>query len=180
MSYEYNEDNLVEQATVDVLDSLGWEIKTAWKNESFGKEGLLGRENKSEVILQKYLIPKLQELNPGLPDSAYKDAYLQIAQKEADKTLDRINKEKYELIKNGVEVSFTKEGKLQKKKLKVFDFKNPQNNHFLAVRQLEVTGDLYNRRPDVVCFVNGIPLVFIELKAHHRDLQHAYDDNLKD
>ncbi len=178
---EYNEDNLVEQATVDVLKSLGWEIKTAWKNENFGKEGLLGRENKSEVILQKYLLPKLREFNPGLPETAYRDAYLQIAQKEADKTLDRINKEKYGLLKNGVEVSFTNDkGELTKKRLKVFDFKNPENNHFLAVRQLEVVGELYNRRPDVVGFVNGIPLVFIELKAHHRDLQHAYDDNLKD
>jgi len=181
MSYEYNEDNLVEQATVDVLDSLGWTIETAWKNESFGAEGLLGRENKSEVILQKYLLPKLKALNHGLPESAYRDAYLQIAQKEADKTLDRINKEKYDLLKKGVEVSYTNDkGILDKKKLKVFDFKNPQNNDFLAVRQLEVVGELYNRRPDVVCFVNGIPLVFVELKAHHRDLQHAYDDNLKD
>ncbi|MDP3587647.1 MAG: type I restriction endonuclease subunit R [Sulfuricurvum sp.] len=181
MSFEYNEDNLVEQATIDVLESLGWAIKTAWKNESFGKDGLLGRENKSEVILQKYLLPKLKKFNPDLPESAYRDAYLQIAQKVADKTLDRINKEKYELIKNGVEVSFTNEkGELTKKRLKVFDFKNPTENDFLAVRQFEVVGDLYSRRPDVVGFVNGIPLVFLELKAHHRDLQHAYDDNLKD
>jgi len=181
MSYEYNEDNLVEQATVDVLDSLGWDIVTAWKSETFGIDGLLGRDNKSEVILKKYLIPKLKEFNPNLPESAYKDAYLKIAQKEADKTLDRINKEKYELLKNGVEVSFINEkGELTKKKLKVFDFKEPQNNHFLAVRQFEVLGELYLRRPDVIGFVNGIPLLFFELKAHHRDLQHAYDDNLND
>ena len=131
MSYEYNEDNLVEQATVDVLASLGWEVETAWKNESFGKDGLLGRENKSDVILQKYLIPQFKILNPDLPETAYRDAYLQIAQKEADKTLDRINKEKYELLKNGVEVSFTNDdGELTKKRLKVFDFKNPENNSF--------------------------------------------------
>jgi type I restriction enzyme R subunit len=80
-----------------------------------------------------------------------------------------------------VQVSFTDDkGKLNKKTLRVFDFDNPENNHFLAVRQLEVTGELYSRRPDVVAFVNGIPLVFLELKAHHRDLRHAYDDNLKD
>lgn len=181
MSYEYNEDNLVEQATVDVLKSLEWDIETAWHNEDFGKNGLLGRENKSEVILQKYLIPKLKEFNPGLPDTAYRDAYLQISQKEADKTLDRINKEKYELLKNGVEVSFiNKKGELTKKKLKVFDFKEATNNHFIAIRQFEVLGELYLRRPDVIGFVNGIPLVFFELKAHHRDLQHAYDDNLND
>jgi len=181
MSTEYNEDNLVEQATVDILADIGWEIQTAWHNEIFGVDGNLGRENKSEVILQKYLLPALEALNPDLPQSAYKDAYLQISQREADKTLDRTNKEKYELIKSGVKVSFTNDkGELTKKTLKVFDFNNPDNNHFLAVRQLEVTGELYNRRPDVIGFVNGIPLVFFELKAHNRDLRHAYADNLKD
>ena len=181
MSTEYNEDNLVEQATVDILADIGWEIQTAWHNEIFGVDGNLGRENKSEVILQKYLLVALENLNPDLPQSAYKDAYLQIVQREADKTLNRTNKEKYELIKSGVKVSFTNDkGELTKKTLKVFDFNNPDNNHFLAVRQLEVTGELYNRRPDVIGFVNGIPLVFFELKAHNRDLRHAYADNLKD
>ncbi len=181
MSWEYNEDNLVEQATCDILKELGWQTETAWHNETFGEHGLLGRDNRSEVILSKFLLPILEKLNPNLPKSAYKDAYIKITQRQADKKLDRINKEKYELIKSGVQVSFTDDkGKLNKKILRVFDFDNPENNHFLAVRQLEVTGELYSRRPDVVAFVNGIPLVFLELKAHHRDLRHAYDDNLKD
>jgi type I restriction enzyme R subunit len=81
----------------------------------------------------------------------------------------------------GVDVSFTNEkGELVKKKLQVFDFDNPSENDFLAVRQLEVFGELYNRRPDIVGFVNGIPLVFFELKAHHTDLGNAYNDNLTD
>ncbi|WP_323586095.1 type I restriction endonuclease subunit R [Aliarcobacter butzleri] len=181
MSYEYNEDNLVEQATVDVLESLDWTITTAWKQETFGDDKTLGRDDKSQVILKKFLIPKLKEFNPNLPEQVYMDAYLQIAQKVADKTLDRINKEKYLLLKNGVEVSYQNDkGELEKKKLKIFDFKNPTENDFLAVRQFEVLGELYLRRPDVIGFVNGIPLVFFELKAHHRDLFHAYDDNLRD
>ena len=181
MSWEYSEDNLVEEATCDIFKELGWQIETAWHNETFGESGLLGRENKSEVILSKFLLPVLEKLNPDLPKSAYKDAYLKIAQREADKRLNRINKEKYELIKSGVQVSYTDDkGKLNKKTLRVFDFDNPENNHFLVVRQFEVTGELYSRRPDIVAFVNGIPLVFLELKAHHRDLQHAYADNLKD
>ena len=98
MSTEYNEDNLVEQATVDILADIGWDIQTAWHNEIFGVDGSLGRENKSEVILQKYLVSALEKLNPDLPQSAYKDAYLQIAQREADKTLDRTNKEKYQFF----------------------------------------------------------------------------------
>lgn len=181
MSYEYSEDGLIEQATQDVLEELNWEVKTAWRKETFGEDGLLGRDNKTEVILTRYLLQALQQLNPSLPKTAYDQAIEQIVQKVVDKSLGRINQEKYQLLKNGVPVRYTNEkGELVKKKLKVFDFKNYTNNHFLAVRQLEINGDLYNRRPDVIGFVNGIPLVFFELKAHHTDLRNAYTDNLKD
>ena len=181
MSYEYSEDGLVENATQQVLKDLGWEVKTAWKKESFGPDGLLGRDNKSEVILKRYLLQALKDLNKGLPDVAYQQAVEAIEQKQADKTLGRINKEKYELLKDGVPVSFTNdEGELEKKKLRVFDFENYAENKFLAVRQFEVVGELYNRRPDVVGFVNGIPLVFFELKAHHTDLRNAFTDNITD
>lgn len=181
MSYEYSEDALIEQATQDTLEELGWTVLTAWKSETFGKEGLLGRDNKSQVILHRYLLQALKKLNPNLPLVAYHQAIEQIEQKAADKTLSKINKEKYLLFKDGVSVSFTnQEGQLEKRKLKVFDFNAYEENHFLAVRQLEVVGELYNRRPDIVGFVNGIPLVFFELKAHHTDLRNAYTDNLKD
>ncbi len=181
MSYEYSEDNLVEQAACDTFEKIGWKVETAWHNETFGANGLLGRENKSEIILSKFLLPVLEKLNPNLPKSAYKDACNKIALKDAGKKLDKINKEKYELFKSGVKVSFTNDkGELTKKILRVFDFDNPENNYFLAVRQFEVQGELYLRRPDIVGFVNGIPLVFLELKSHHRELRHAYDDNLKD
>jgi|694.fasta_scaffold13814_6 type I restriction enzyme R subunit len=181
MSYEYSEDNLIENATQDVLEELGWHVKTAWTKETFGENGLLGRENKSEVILTRYLLAALQKLNPGLPDLAYQQAIEQIAQKSADKTLIQINKEKYSLFKEGVPVSFTNvNSELEKRRLKVFDFEQAENNYFLAVRQLEVVGELYNRRPDVIGFVNGIPLLVIELKAHHQNIQNAFTDNITD
>jgi type I restriction enzyme R subunit len=181
MSYEYSEDGLIEQATEDVLKELGWEVVTAWTKESFGSDGLLGRDNKSEVILFRYLLEALRKFNPDIPQIAFDHAMEQIAQKVADKTIGKVNQEKYELLKNGVPVSYSNEkGELIKKKLKVFDFNDYSKNHFLAVRQLEVVGELYNRRPDVVGFVNGIPLVFFELKAHHNDLRNAFDGNLND
>ncbi|MDN3683544.1 hypothetical protein QW180_02750 [Vibrio sinaloensis] len=90
MSYEYSEDGLVEQASQEVLEQLGWDVKTAWHNESFSvkddrSDGLLGRANKSEVILQRYLKKALIELNPGLPNTAYQNAIDFIIQTEADK-----------------------------------------------------------------------------------------------
>jgi type I restriction enzyme R subunit len=181
MSYEYSEDGLVETAASDVLKELGWKVKTAWHKETFGEKGLLGRENKSEVILKRDLLEALKKYNPSLPESAYNNAIEQIEQKNADKTLGRINKEKYELFKNGIPVQFTnKAGEIEKKKLRVFDFENYENNNFLAVRQLEILGELHNRRPDVIGFVNGIPLVFFEFKAHNIGLRNAYTDNLTD
>jgi type I restriction enzyme, R subunit len=181
MSYQYSEDGLIEQATQDVLQELGWEVVTAWKKETLGADGLLGRENHGEVILSRYVLAALEKFNPNLPKIAYEQAIDILEQKQAGKKLAQINKEKYELLKNGVPVSFNDtEGKLVKKKLKVFDFKNYEANHFLAVRQLEVVGELHNRRPDVVGFVNGIPLVFIELKSHREDIRKAYFNNLND
>jgi type I restriction enzyme R subunit len=180
MSRDYNEDT-VESAAHDVLQELGWNVVTAWTQETFGPHGLLGRETKSEVLLKRYLRNALQKFNPGLPETAYEQAIETLAQKSADKTLARINKEKYKLLKDGIDVSFTNAaGELEKPKLKVFDFDNFENNHFLAVRQLEVVGELYNKRPDIIGFVNGIPLVFFELKAHSKGLRNAFLENITD
>ena len=186
MSYDYSEDGLVEAASEEVLLDLQWQVKTAWHNEILSttedrSDGLLGRANKSEIILIRYLKQALVKLNPDLPDTAYQNAIDQLTQVEADKSLGAINKAKHELLTKGVQVSFQDDkGKLQRKRLKVFNFNEPTDNHFLAVRQFEVVGKLYNRRPDIVGFVNGIPLVFFELKAHHTDLRNAYEDNLTD
>ena len=181
MSFDYNEDNLVEQAAADIFKDIGWDVKKAFKQEKFGLDGTLGREDKSKVILSKYLIPILKKLNPNLPETVYENVFFVISEKLTDQKLNKINKTKYSLFKSGIDVEFiNSEGVNEKKKIKIFDFDNPSNNHFLAVRQLEVQGPLYLRRPDIIGFVNGIPLVFLELKATHRDLLHAYDDNLKD
>ena len=186
MSYEYSEDALVEEAAQEILESLGWRVETAWHNETFStlpdrSDGLLGRALKSEVILVRYLFAALKKLNPGVPETAYRQAVDSISKAVADKHLGAINQEKHDLLVKGVPVSYQDDkGVLQKKLLKVFDFNDPENNDFRAVRQLEVQGKIYARRPDIVGFVNGVPLVFFELKAHGVELRHAYDDNLSD
>jgi len=100
MSNEYSEDNLVEAAAQQALEDLGWTVKYAWHKETFGEKGLLGREDKSEVILKRYLLKALVKLNPDLPNVAYQHAIDQIIQKAADKTLVQINKEKWITSKN--------------------------------------------------------------------------------
>ena len=68
MSYEYSEDGLVETATQQVLEELGWKVVYAWKNETLGEDGLPGRETKSEVILRRYLLAALKRYNKDLPE----------------------------------------------------------------------------------------------------------------
>ncbi len=181
MSYEYSEDALVEAATQEVLENLGWRVVTAWHQEDYGSQSLLGRENKGEVILKRHLHAALEKLNPNFPLSAYLHAIDEITSLSANLSLAQINRAKHQLLTQGVKVRFQNDkNELITKTLRVFDFDVPLNNEFIAVRQLEVVGELYNRRPDVVGFVNGIPLVFFELKAHHTDLAYAYTDNLTD
>ena len=177
-----NEDTLVQATTADYLEEqLGWESIYAYNNETFGKEGSLGRESDKDVVLTRYLGEALVKLNPGLPDVAYQDALRQITEAPVTENTLQINFEQYELIKSGVQVQFRNaKGELEKKRLKVFDFDIPENNHFLCVRELWVRGDIYRRRADIVGFVNGLPLMFIECKTIHKDIRHAYEQNLSD
>ena len=103
----YTEDTLVQQTTAEYLErQLGWESVYAYNNEDFGPESLLGRTSEREVVLTRALRGKLAELNPGLPDDAYDDAVRQITATVASQTIVAANREKYNLIRDGVLVAF--------------------------------------------------------------------------
>ena len=177
-----NEDTLVQQPAADYLrDALGWRSEYAFNTEVLGPEGSFGRVSEKDVVLTRILGEKLMALNPGLPLAAYQDALRQIVEIGAGQSGMAANREKYRLLRDGVKVSFRKDdGSMDARSLRVFDFDTPDNNDFLAVRELWVKGDLYRRRPDIIGFVNGIPLLFIECKTIHKNLRKAYDQNLKD
>jgi type I restriction enzyme R subunit len=177
-----NEDTLVQQTAADYLrDVLGWRSEYAYNTEMLGPEGSFGRGSEKDVVLTRILGEKLIELNPGLPPVAYQDALRQLVDIGAGQTGMTANREKYRLLRDGVKVEFRKPGgSLDARALRVFDFDEPANNDFLAVRELWIKGDLYRRRPDIIGFVNGIPLLFVECKSIHKNLRKAYDQNLKD
>lgn len=176
------EDHLAQETTANyLLHDLQWDESIYAMHEVLGKEGTLGRTNETEVVLNRYLGQKLIDLNPGLPMEAYEDALRIVNEHSSSSVLLATNREKDNLHKNGVEISFRDEkGERVKKRLRLFDFDNPSANHFLVVRELWVKGDLYRRRADIVCFVNGIPLVFMELKNVHKDIKAAYEQNFAD
>lgn len=178
---KYTEDTLVQQTTANYLrDELGWESVYAFHDEA-GPESALGRASEREVVLTKYLRPKLVGLNPGLPEAAYDEAIRALTSTVASQPLGQTNGEKHELIRDGVPVTFRNDkGERVRDRLRVIDFDTPEANHFLCVRELYVKGDLYRRRADIVGFVNGLPLLFMECKNLHKNLRTAYDDNFAD
>ncbi len=133
--------------------------------------------------MERDFFEKLRLFNPGLPDEAYIKALEELTEESSIKTLSEVNLEKYSLLRDGIPVDYTDEdGELVKDKLlKVFDFEDVNRNRFLAVRQLWIEGkSLRLRRTDIIGYVNGIPLLFIELKAAHKKLESAYNNNLTD
>jgi len=183
MSYTYSEDGLIEQTAISIFKDLKWETANVYKGESFQKDSTLGRSSAAEVILQSRFLQAVRNLNPGLPETAYAAAFEEINAFNATQTQADLNHDKYKLLRDGVPVSFVNEKgeRVEGKRLRVFNFEFPEQNNFLAVQQMWIEGKSKRRkRPDIIGFVNGIPLVFIELKAHHRKLRVAYETNLSD
>ena len=105
----------------------------------------------------------------------------QIVATTATQTLHRDEPREVRTHPDGVQVTFRNDkGERVRQRLRVFDFTEPTNNHFLCVRELWVRGDLYRRRADIVGFVNGLPLLFMELKNVSKDIRAAYERNFKD
>src|SRR5687768_11750598 len=176
----YSEDAIIEQPTIALLEKLGWEAANCF-DETFGPESMLGRETSSEVILFYRLRPSLRKLNPDLPLEALELAIQELRRERSLMSMVNANQEIYKLLKDGVKVRFRNDKGVETiETVKFIDWNEPTNNDFFLASQLWVTGEMYKRRTDLVGFVNGIPLLFIELKASHKRLKNAYHDNLRD
>ena len=182
MSYDYSENSLVQGAAGDLLrDELGWNVVFAYNEEKLGVDGTLGRTSYKEILLMRYFRAALKDLNPWITDTQITEAEKLMTEHMSTASLIQINEEKYGYIRDGIPVTVKRpDGRTETKKAKVINFNEPCKNHFLAVKELKIHGDLYRRRTDIVGFVNGIPLLFIELKRTDVDVQNAYYDNYTD
>ena len=176
----YTEDALIEQPAIALLASLGWSTANCYY-ENFGPGSTLGRETTNEVVLLSHLRPALKQLNPGLPFLALELAVFELTRERILMSPVQANCEVYDLLKNGVKVKYRDDkGVETDDTVRVIDWNTPKNNDFFLASQLWITGEMYKRRADLIGFVNGLPLLFIELKASHKNLKSAFTDNLRD
>jgi type I restriction enzyme R subunit len=179
-SHDYSEDTLVEQPAIALFESLGWETGNLYA-EWAGSSSSEGRQTQQDVVLEGRLRVALGKLNPDLPNEAINLVVEELARDRSKLLPVNANHEVYRLLKDGVPVSVTDEhGHNTLKVAKVIDWGNVEENDFFLVSQFWVKGDYHTRRTDLLGFVNGIPLLFVELKATHKTLKAAYDDNLTD
>lgn len=182
MSKDYSEDQLIQKSAADLLENeLGWTSVMAWDAEVLGETGTLGRKSYHEVLLVRHFCKALKALNPWMTEKQLAEAVERMTERMSSQTLMQINEEKYQYIKDGIPVTRTKpNGETEEVKAKVIDFASPLRNEFLCVRELWVYGALYRRRADIVGFVNGIPLLFMELKNHDVEVVDAFNKNYRD
>ena len=177
---DYSENTLVEQPAIALFAALRWQTVNLY-HETFGPHGTEGRDSEHQVILPRRLKQALKKLNSTLPDEALTQAVEELTRDRSTLTPVAANRELYRLLKDGVKVSFPDaEGNPTAETVKVLDWNQPQANDFLLASQVWVAGDMYRRRCDLIGFVNGLPLLFAELKASHKNLKTAYDENLRD
>ena len=153
----------VEQALLNQLHALGYSIE---REENIGPDGHRPeRESHDEVVLKKRFEAAVARLNPSLPLEARQDAVRKVMQSELPSLLEE-NRRLHKLMTEGVDVEYyADDGTLTASKVTLIDFEQPEQNDWLAVGQWVVIVGKVNRRPDVVVFVNGLPLAVIELKA---------------
>jgi type I restriction enzyme, R subunit len=178
MSHDYTEVLLVEQPAVTLLQELEWQILSA-KHETFGEGSTLGRQTMSEVVLLPRLSATLSELNPNVPQAALSTAIDELTRDRISMGLPGANREVYQLLKEGVRVSLpAPDGSQREERVRFIDWEDPLENDFLVVSQMKVTGPMYSCIPDLVGFVNGLPLLVIEFKKPGVPAQNAFEDNL--
>ncbi len=177
--HKLSEEAFEKDLMQECKDRLGFDLFDATNEIVGSNDSTFGRQTTEEVILSKNLRNALVKLNSDLPQEALDNAYYELTQNLSNKTPVAANKFIYEMLKNGVKVQFKDNNGIDTEDIvRVLDFNKPDNNEFLLIRQFKISGEHYNCMADLILFVNGLPLVFIELKAADKHIENAFYNNI--
>ncbi len=176
----YSEDSLIEQPAIELFSALGYETANCFYEE-IGENSTLGRRTTQEVVLVPRMRAALKRLNPSIPADGIEQVIEEVTKDRSTLHPVLANHEVYRLLKEGVTVTLQDaRGEEYPERIRVIDWENAEENDFFLASQFWISGEIYKRRADLIAFVNGLPLVFIELKAVHRRLVTAYFNNITD
>ena len=174
-------EDMIEQAAIKLLkEEYNYNVLNCFTTKKEDTNDNTGRENKRQVVLKDILYNRLCRINPEIPEDIIKENVQELSKINKFTDLMQINYENYQKIRYGINVEYKKDDKTENNRLMLIDFNNIENNNFTVASQMWIDGGMYWRRPDLIIFINGLPLVFIELKNSNIIIKNAYDKNLKD
>jgi type I restriction enzyme, R subunit len=174
-----SEDDIEKAAVLLLTEKHGYRTTNCYTVDRDNLNDKSNRADKQQVVFLDILRRAATALNPTIPTSVIEEALEQLTSSRSAMSPILANKTVYGFIRDGIKVEYdNQQGQPEKETLKLIDFENPEANDFCAVTQLWIKGELYPRRPDILIYVNGLPLVFIELKNSNVKVQNAYEDNL--
>jgi type I restriction enzyme R subunit len=174
-----SEDDIERAILKKLHQQFGFELLNCYTVDPNDLNDGSNRTDKRDVILEDRLREAALRLNPKIPESAIDEALAKLMDKRYAMSPIAANREIDGLIRDGIPVEFeNSEGKKDQGRVRVIDFNHADENRYLAVSQLWIKGERRYRRPDIILYISGIPLVFIELKNSNVKLKTAFDDNL--
>lgn len=180
------EDDLERALLAKLASEYDYDTLNAYTKEAGDLNDGTHRTDKADVVLLDRVLDAALRINPHIPRETIERAVEQVGEKRRAMSPVAANKDLYGLIRDGIPVEYDNaQGRKEEDRVRLIDFRpvaegQPWPNRFLAVQQLWVKGERGYRRPDVILYVNGIPLVFVELKNSNVKLKTAYDKNLTD
>lgn len=158
-------EDMIEQAAIAALEEQHhYGVRHCYTEEPETLPDGSGRSNKKQVVLPQVLFGSLCRINPDVPTETVKTVADELCRTPLSGDLMLTNYGNYQKIRHGIKVEYTKNGRKTSNILRLVDYTEPENNSFIVVSQMWIRGELNWRRPDLLIFVNGLPMVFIELK----------------
>lgn len=137
------------------------------------------RKDKKQVVLPDVMLESLCRINPDIPEQTVRTVVDELCHTPVSGDLMQTNYQNYQKIRNGITVEYNKNGKKTSNILRLLSYNDALSNTFTVASQMWIKGETHWRRPDLIIFINGFPLVFIELKNSNIPVKNAYDINLK-
>ena len=171
-------EDMIEQAAIKALhERHNYTVLNCMTEEPDTLPDGTGRKDKKQVVLPDVMLESLCRINPNIPEQTVRTVVDELCHTPVSGDLMLTNYQNYQKIRNGITVEYNKDGKKTSNILRLLSYNDALSNTFTVASQMWISGETHWRRPDLIIFINGFPLVFIELKNSNIPVKNAYDIN---